>query len=281
MPNASAAAEALSFWRQVLPKELGRDLASVASVRTGHHNVAKLTTHNAGSWFAKYTSPEYASQEQAVNRCLRAKPATAELVPVLVHVNAQAGLVLSAELNGHHPSKRQLLAHLDTLVDALVAIHTTPMPANGINYDLPEIDVPVGAYQAKLQARVRDAESRKTDGSVFMGLVHGDLNPDNVLLEQDQWRFLDWEFSMLNDVRWDLVSIATEFNFSRVEMAELIAGYHASARLATTLATFEQGVDDWLAIYLGICLGWCEANNQPKDKYWRYFSSYFAIEPPA
>lgn len=56
-------------------------------------------------------------------------------------------------------------------------------------------------------------------------LCHHDLNPQNILFHKNKAKFIDWEFSCINDRFFDLATICVEFNFSKKQEKYLLKTY--------------------------------------------------------
>ena len=63
-------------------------------------------------------------------------------------------------------------------------------------------------------------------------LCHQDLNKNNVLFYKKEVKFIDWEFSQVNDRFFDLANISIEFDLNKVQEKKLLKQYLEKVRKA-------------------------------------------------
>lgn len=56
-------------------------------------------------------------------------------------------------------------------------------------------------------------------------LSHHDLNKSNILFYKNKVKFIDWEFSCVNDRFFDLANICFEFNLNKIQEKKLLKEY--------------------------------------------------------
>ncbi len=56
-------------------------------------------------------------------------------------------------------------------------------------------------------------------------LCHHDLNKNNILFNKNKVKFIDWEFSCVNDIFFDLANISFEFNLKKKQEKILLKKY--------------------------------------------------------
>ena len=278
MPKGTLPEASLQFWRAQLPEQLAKQLIGASINKSGHHTVTRLQTSGGRVWFGKVASSKQASHECDLLCALNADPQTADLVPNILYFELDKGLMVSSECRGQHPTKACLLNRLSQFVASLVKIHGfhgNPAIELGTRVEFHKLRcaVPPDRHSARFERELVQAKRNVDRHSPLVGRLHGDLNPYNVLVDESKWHFLDWEYSRVGDVRWDLAALATEFDFSQFEYLELLRLY--CKQTGEDYRRLAEIADDWILVYIGICLGWCGENNQPKDKYLNYYERYF------
>lgn len=107
----------------------------------------------------------------------------------------------------------------------------------------------------------------------YVAVNHGDLTPDNLLLVGDKLALFDWEYATITDVRWDLATLAVEFQLSNAEYISLCRTYLGFYFTSTSLSNSEsvdnflKGAFIWRDIYRFTCLQWAISSQQPIENY--------------
>ena len=96
-------------------------------------------------------------------------------------------------------------------------------------------------------------EIRKT--KIQLGLVHHDLNPKNIIFKNSDIKIIDWEYSGLNDIFFDLASICIEFELSKKEEKILLSTYFSKKKSFHSLKLFHYKI-----LYKNLCMLWFSKN---------------------
>ena len=83
---------------------------------------------------------------------------------------------------------------------------------------------------------------------------HNDLNPWNVIVSEDNWKTLDWEFVGLNDPLFDLVALHQGLELAQENLfpiAEQFLGYREEDRVLSNLKRFWSRELAWAEYQLG------------------------------
>lgn len=153
-----------------------------------------------------------------------------------------------------------------SLAIALVELHNidaTHFSTLGEPFELPEVEELNRALKLfdvqpniteKLLSNLSVARTQIQKNKPYLGFIHGDLTPDNILLLDSKPAFLDWEFASVRDVRWDLATICEEFNLTRSQRELFVDNYLALQPEYKN--DFLAGVKHWRSIYLVTCFIW-------------------------
>ena len=87
-------------------------------------------------------------------------------------------------------------------------------------------------------------------------LIHGDLNPSNIMMT-DHVIFIDWEYGDYGDRYIDLASVIVEFDFCASQKSVFLAKYAECSNMPIDEDYFEVVID----YYCGLCWLWTVSNN--------------------
>ena len=266
----------LAYWRACLPPELAEKIRGVERTDTGHHSVIGLATFEDGLWFAKFAQASHVQHESEVIQQLRANKGTHALAPKLIHASHQQGLLITQACKGQHPSKPDWQLNLDSFLASLLALHNRlhKQAISLPHQPSPRFELFAANPDAGFAKAFEAAKRRALTTKPHLGLLHGDVNPKNLLLDDAKWCLIDWEYAHIGDKHWDLASLAVELDLTGDEYLGLIHRYCAMGNFE--FDAFFATADDWLVLYINICLGWCHEFGQPSDKYWRFYRRYFS-----
>ena len=149
---------------------------------------------------------EYRVQHRAHQRRLGAKP---------VHYDEENYLIISDFLEGEHKS-RLTPRELRTLASTLRKLH--------------KIKLRTRPYRLKKAFRPRHTKalyalSKLNREPRELVLTHHDLNPRNILFHNQKVKFIDWEYTGLNDRYFDLATIAAEYRLTQREEHYFLRSY--------------------------------------------------------
>jgi thiamine kinase-like enzyme len=104
----------------------------------------------------------------------------------------------------------------------------------------------------KLKLALQDLKRYKKD----LVLCHNDLNPKNILFTR-KVKFLDWEYSSLNDRYFDLASICVEFRLSKNSQRDFMCYYFKNK-----MQNFKK-LHTFKILYKYVCYTWQKDRRNP------------------
>lgn len=197
---------------------------------------------------------------------------------ILEHCEASNSILLSA-MPGVHPNKTALVQDLSIFCQRLTQVHRTLSISN---LDVLDISTLLRNLNFKGAEKYADLALKELLSYPFSNrditVLHGDLNATNILMSDQNWHFIDWEFCTQGDVRWDLAAVCVEFELNQNETAALLSTYRNSQnvffekqRVDNTKCEMHTIKKDdfemWKKAYALVCLGWSLEHDQPVDKY--------------
>ncbi len=81
-------------------------------------------------------------------------------------------------------------------------------------------------------------------------LCHNDLNPQNILWQDNTPMLIDWEYSGVNDRYFDLASVIVEFGLSGEKMRQFLENYFDGGQYNKTK------LDSFIKYYKQVCRAW-------------------------
>ena len=149
---------------------------------------------------------EYRVQQQAHKRKLGAKP---------FHYDEENYLIISDFLEGEHKN-RLTPREMRTLAGTLRRLHQIKLRTK--RYRLKK------DFKPKHTKALKAIRKLSNEPKEFV-LTHHDLNPRNILFHQQKVKFIDWEYTGINDRYFDLATIAAEFNLTAREERYFLRSY--------------------------------------------------------
>lgn len=184
----------------LLPQQGYCNVNYLALTQNNRYLVRKLQPNHIDRAF------EYRVQVKAYQRAIAAKP---------FHFDLQNHLIISAFLEGVHKHKltpRQLRV----LAVTLQKLHKIKL--RKARYTLKK---DFSSHDAKAHKALRQVGHMPKD----LVLTHHDLNPKNILFHKNKVKFIDWEYTGINDRYFDLAAIASEFKLSAKEERYFLQRY--------------------------------------------------------
>ncbi|NVK25448.1 MAG: aminoglycoside phosphotransferase family protein [Gammaproteobacteria bacterium] len=263
---------------------LNDKIIQAETIAAGQNETARIELANGEQYFAKYTSQSQVNFEQTILEILSAYKINGFDFPKLHNtLRPQSGnkcFLVTSFIQSHPVTTELLLAHFSELIDALVALHKLPhdtfsqldviWPLNLIASEALQISLfeksqhdaatlVINNYQQALEF-IRDNEQ-----STLLAVNHGDLSVDNLLFSDHKFALIDWEYAKVTDVRWDLATIAVEFQLSSQMYQQLCQQY--AVKRSLSVVSFIEVAMKWRDIYRFISLHWAINYNQPIEKY--------------
>ncbi|MFT7824098.1 MAG: choline/ethanolamine kinase family protein [Sulfurimonas sp.] len=149
---------------------------------------------------------EYRVQQHAHRKKIGAEP---------FHYDAENYLIISDFLDGEHKSKLTP-REIRTVAETLRKLHRINLRKE--RYRLKK-DFKPG--QTKALKALKKLQKEPKDHV----LTHHDLNPRNILFHKQRVKFIDWEYTGINDRYFDLATIAAEFKLTAREERYFLRSY--------------------------------------------------------
>ena len=157
----------------------------------------------------------------------------------MIYFNPDTGVKVSAFIEGAKELDCQtarLPENMIQVADTLKKLHTSDIVMNNtfnvfekiINYEslLDEVEGELFPGYAQTRASIMDLENTLKDYNIPLVPCHNDTVPGNFIQNYQGKIFLiDWEYSGMNDLIWDLASYSLRCDFSKAEEAELLEWY--------------------------------------------------------
>ncbi len=175
--------------------------------------------------------------------------AVAGLAPAIEHAEPERGILLLRWVAGRHwsaaeaasPGNLELLAQVIRRLQSLAVPEPAPRagPAEWIAHYREAFEARGGCADPRLNEACAAAAVRVRQG-VLQGLheapallCHGDLHPQNLLVEHAQVTLLDWEYAHVAHPYWDLAGWITHSDLPEVCARRLLAAYLGREARAT------------------------------------------------
>lgn len=132
--------------------------------------------------------------------------------PILL--DEENGLMICEFLEGHHKD----ILHRDDLMDLaklVKKLHSIKVDASTIN-----LEDQLNETSAELLKAFDTVKDYGTENV----LCHNDLNPKNILFDQNV-KLIDWEYASINDRYFDLASICVEFDLNKNDERFFLEAY--------------------------------------------------------
>ncbi len=150
-------------------------------------------------------------------------------------------------LEGEHRQKLDLFS-LYTLVDSVSRLHDNVLIDGNI-------------IEAKDLIKIRNKEIMDaletidfyTNYTEDFVLCHNDLNPMNILWQDNKPMLLDFEYAGMNDCYFDLATISIEFNLDKKEESLMLHRYFGNT-------FFREKFEAYKVIYKTLCDEWFQNN---------------------
>jgi len=279
-------------WLNNLPASHA-DYLSYEKITLGRHPSAFLVYKNETKFIKKIPQSTqeiecsvlmWLDQLQLSSESLFKVPAELRL-PKPDLLSSRTDLLITSKLNGKGLTKTNFIAHLSLINKALIYIH------NLVNADnLPsQIAQPI---KQKLPIEIKDvdcayheqfmkAETNIDKSQSVLAFVHGDLSAGNILFNDNNnlansglinIGLVDWEYATVRDCRWDLATLAIEFELNTDEFMALCRNYLMQRRKVIDSqevieSEFIQVAQSWLVVYAITCLSWAKQYDQDTNRY--------------
>lgn len=254
-------------------KEQESSLQKVGN-KLGRHPLYRLELKGGEVCFAKKIESQL---EVQVLNLLNTDSNSTSRVPKIKWVDGDSTWLVTESVKGTHPNRYELMQSIQNVVEALVDCHQT-VALNAeielINHSENEIllfqqgeqyldDVFQPIYQSAL--------SKIKSQHITPVLLHGDLVPENILIDDGITRFIDWEFARQGDCRWDLAALIVEFELADDDIDLLLCVYQSVAHI--NRFDFKTKIKYWTDLYAIISYVWSKQHDQDAERYQVYLQA--------
>ena len=167
--------------------------------------------------------------------------------------------------------------HLTNLVDKIRQIHVLPFDKQMANIKLNSL---IDSYStldefAQFEKGIKTCLEQLTHLPEHLGFCHNDLVKENLLFEQAQVWIIDFEYSAINDVFFDLAAIGQSLNLTDKQQLMMLATYFECAEVKPI---YLEKLTHYRLIYNLICYFWyLEKGEQTRaDKLLPFLSALIA-----
>lgn len=279
------------FWLHNLPSSHA-DYLSYTEIELGRHPSAFLVYKDHQKFIKQV--PEHIQKieysilswleelqlesNSSVSKTSIAKQRPSELqLPKPDVLTSRSDLLITSKLDGIQLTKSSLVSRLPLMCKILVYLHqlveVTKLPSiivHSLDYELPISSNDVEDCYLEL---FNHAKTNITDNISVMGFVHGDLSSGNILVTDSSIGIIDWEYANVRDCRWDLATIAVEFELNSDEFDSLCGAYLTQRELQDN--SFIDVAKSWAVVYAVTCLSWAKKNNQSTNRYLQFLTNLY------
>lgn len=253
---------------------------SFTEIKLGRHPCAFLG-FAGGDKFIKQVPEHIQQKEYAVLSWLESIPSAdgnsntfppSQLhIPIPELVSARKDLLITSKLGGLPITKANLLESIPTLCRCLAYLHqlieVSQLPSvvvKSLDYELPIVisDVPSDYHPQFLQAKTHIEQHVS-----ILGFLHGDLSDGNILFNSctKDIGIVDWEYANVRDCRWDLATIAVEFELENTSFEKVCDLYLLNRNVQDK--HFFAVAKSWAVVYALTCLCWAKDNQFNTNRY--------------
>lgn len=223
----------------------------------GDHQVVRLVTHGrAAALRLPHQRPDHLILQARLAGALLGDQSG--VGPRYLASDTASGVMLVEWINGvsvRAPLSVNKASIAHRLGEALRHVHATVAPADMLAANLVSL-----AKSLNPPKIILDIAEALTATQTELCPSHGDLVPDNVLIEPANGvRLIDWDYAALHDPCWDLAYAIQELGLNIAESDALFAGY-GRAMPAQRMILFR-------TLIVAINTAWRQANQQTVSKH--------------
>lgn len=217
------------------------------------------------AWLEKL---QLSSEKLTTDQLTKTKAPMELQIPKPDLISCRTDLLITTKLEGSPLTKVSLLAQLPLVSKVLVYIHRliefSSLPniiMQSIDHQLPSFVDDVIEYKSQFNQAIGNINNNFS----ILGFIHGDLSVGNILASNTTIGLVDWEYASIRDCRWDLATLAVEFELDNNEFQTLCDSYSELRNLQEI--SFTSVAKSWSVIYAITCLIWAKKNNQDTNRY--------------
>ena len=185
-----------------LKTELKWDIANLSSIKRigGLSSENYKVSYKNSNYFVKICTHNYLHTDRKNELLIINKAIEVNIAPHLHYFSTQTGNIVSNWINGAIPS---LTDFSSTKFNPFNHIRKRITICKNLNLPLPKSIDMLLKYLTSLEI--------KLNKNPLIGLCHNDLNASNIILSNDNLYFVDFEYSSMGDVFFDLATISWFF----------------------------------------------------------------------
>ncbi|GHB78949.1 hypothetical protein GCM10008107_30640 [Psychrosphaera saromensis] len=282
------------FWLHNLPSSHA-DYLSYTEIELGRHPSAFLTYQNHEKFIKQV--PEHIQKIEysilawlhelqlapnAVKNDKGIKPVISTKAPYELQIpkpdvsTSRTDLLITSKLDGIPLTKLSLASRFSLICKSLAYLHqlieVTQLPSiivRSLDHELP---INSNDVESCYLAQFNQAKAKIDENLSILGLVHGDLSSGNILVTDSTIGIIDWEYANVRDCRWDLATVAVEFELNSGEFNKLCDLYLKQRGLHED--SFIDVAKSWAVVYAVTCLSWAKKNNQKTNRYLQFLGQF-------
>ena len=230
-------ANVLACLKQLMPHWNAADIHSLDYLTGGYSNANYALTYDRQRFVLRIPQRPQPYVDRRRERAWYQRLPT-EIGPKPIALDPETGVMLSPWAEGTLLIDAWPSLNLSDLINYLRRLHET-LPAESRTYDVSELMMEYGVADHQTVATAAPEKQFVT--------CHNDLNPWNILVTDQGWVTLDWEFVGLNDPLFDLVSLHQGLGLSSANLLEFASMYLPAEDCQTRLPAATKAY--WLREY--------------------------------
>ena len=237
-------------------------IEDIQPLKGGWNNPVFKITCSSGKQvlFRRFEKEGLASQQQQLE--IQKYLSKLHLSPkVLYELPESLGFIQAFVIGEHHT--KLTVQQIQYLGRQLAQFHQFPFNVSKVN--LQTLYAEVRSDDQRLHAKLSKSLDVLLDMKPRYVVSHGDLVPQNILWQQKQCFFIDFEYVHLQDIGWDLAQISVEFQFTQTQTQKLICSYESVSPI-TDISSYhiERRVELLKPVYAWLCQKWWLQSSRPE-----------------
>ena len=186
-------------------------------------------------------------------KCIKIEHALLQknIVPAILAVNESHSLV-AYQYIPHH--KYQETLHIQRLVEKLKALHSSKI-VDAYTIQLEELTYSFNHLRtfSKFEAFIKQCLQEVKQYPLELGFCHNDLVIENILFDSADTWIIDFEYSGINDINFDLAAVSQSLSFDLEKKKQLLINYFSVSEISKSQLNKLNLYQD---IYNLVCFFW-------------------------
>ncbi len=238
-----------------LAREMGlTEPAHIQYLDAGLSNFNYKLTYQDGDYLLKC----YRNGLKAKSLALQKKLADANISNAVIDYNLDKQVAIFKYIDGSHINTYDLLTNhkIDQLTQLLTQLH-----AFNENGEVMNLSDEVASYKtltiySDLEPKLQDKLAAIARFPNHHGFCHNDLLQSNIIETQQGVRLIDFEYSKVNDVFFDLASLCHSLELSQLQSAYMLDVYCELNGINMTRMSATNKLTNYLYVYRALCCFW-------------------------